>query len=184
MAVTLSTDQYVDPLESEAVLKTVTLNNTTFLVGRKGTGKSTVFAKAQIELRKRQDVISIYVDVAILHELLSNNEPAIQSLQEAKISESVFRAHSLRKNFLAAVISDLVKELNRAYEARSLVQRWVGKARLYRDVITELEKLATDVKSARLSQEEIPILRLISTKAKEEQRRESPRGPAQSWKPN
>ena len=48
---------YVDPLESDAVLKTVMLNNTTFLVGRKGTGKSTVFAKAQLELRKRLDVI-------------------------------------------------------------------------------------------------------------------------------
>src|ERR1700681_3224322 len=32
---------YVDPLESDAVLKTVLQNNTTFLVGRKGTGKST-----------------------------------------------------------------------------------------------------------------------------------------------
>ncbi len=54
---------YVDPLESDAVLKTVLLNNTTFLIGRKGTGKSTVFAKAQIELRKRTDAISIYLDV-------------------------------------------------------------------------------------------------------------------------
>src|ERR1700720_1880256 len=61
---------YVDPLESDAVLKTVLLNNTTFLVGRKGTGKSTVFAKAQIELRKRTDAISVYLDVKSLHELL------------------------------------------------------------------------------------------------------------------
>ena len=111
---------YVDPLESDAVLKTVTLNNTTFLVGRKGTGKSTVFAKAQIELRKRQDAISIYVDVKSLHELLTNGEPAVQTLHDAKISEPVFRAHSLRKNFLAAVIGDLIKELKRAYESRSL----------------------------------------------------------------
>ena len=53
---------YVDPLESDAVLKTVLLNNTTFLVGRKGTGKSTVFAKAQVELRKQADAVSVYVD--------------------------------------------------------------------------------------------------------------------------
>jgi hypothetical protein len=158
---------YVDPLESDAVLKTVTLNHTTFLVGRKGTGKSTVFAKAQIELRKRPDAISIYVDVKSLHELLSNNEAAVQSLQDAKISEPVFRAHSLRKNFLAAVIGDLIKELKRAYETRSLIQRWIGTARGYNDIIAELEQLATDVKSAKLSQEEIPILRMISVKAKE-----------------
>ncbi len=123
---------YVDPLESDAVLKTVTLNNTTFLVGRKGTGKSTVFAKAQIELRKRTDAISIYVDVKSLHELLATNEAAVQSLHDASISEPVLRAHNLRKNFLAAVVSDLIKELKGAYETRSLVERWIGKARGYR----------------------------------------------------
>src|SRR5713101_6069107 len=117
---------YVDPLESDAVLKTVLLNNTTFLVGRKGTGKSTVFAKAQIELRKREDAISVYIDVKSLHELLSTNEAAVQSLQDASISEPVFRAHSLRKGFLGAVISDLIKELKGAYESRSLIQRWIG----------------------------------------------------------
>src|SRR5580692_680491 len=68
---------YVDPLESDAVLKTVLLNNTTFLVGRKGTGKSTVFAKAQIELRKRTDAISVYVDVKSLHELLTTTSSRI-----------------------------------------------------------------------------------------------------------
>jgi DNA-binding MarR family transcriptional regulator len=158
---------YVDPLESDAVLKTVTLNNTTFLVGRKGTGKSTVFAKAQIELRKRTDAISIYVDVKSLHELLSTNEAVVQSLHEASISEPVFRAHSLRKNFLAAVISDLIKELKDAYESRSLVERWVGKARGYHEIIGELERMAVEVRAGKLSQEEIPILRMISAKTKE-----------------
>ena len=158
---------YVDALESDAVLKTVLLNNTTFLVGRKGTGKSTVFAKAQLELRKRADAISVYVDVKSLHELLVTNEAAIQSIQDASISEPVFRAHGLRKNFLGAVISDLIKELRRAYETRSLVQRWIGQARGYHDVISELEELATNVKVAKLSQEEIPILRTISAKTKD-----------------
>jgi hypothetical protein len=158
---------YVDPLESDAVLKTVLLNNTTFLVGRKGTGKSTIFAKAQLELRKREDAVSVYIDVKSLHELLSTSEAAIQSLQDLQISEPVFRAHSLRKAFLGAVISDLIQELRRAYETRSLFQRWVGSARGYSEVIAELEQLATDVKTAKLSQEEVPILRVISAKTKE-----------------
>jgi len=158
---------YVDPLESDAVLKTVLLNNTTFVVGRKGTGKSTVFAKAQLELRKRQDAISVYVDVKSLHELLVSNEAAVQAIQDASISEPIFHAHSLRKSFLGAVISDLIRELKRAYENRSLVQRWIGNARGYSQVISELERLAADVKTAKLSQEEIPILRTISAKTKE-----------------
>jgi hypothetical protein len=157
---------YVDPLESNAVLKTVLLNNTTFLVGRKGTGKSTIFAKAQIDLRKRADAISVYIDVKSLHELLSTNEAVVQSIKDASISDSVFRAHTLRKTFLSAVISDLIKELRRAYEGRSLIQRWMGSARGYAEVIGELERISTDVRVAKLSQEEIPILRTISAKSK------------------
>lgn len=45
---------YVDPLPGDAVLKSVLSSNTTFLLGRKGTGKSTVFAKAQSELRDQK----------------------------------------------------------------------------------------------------------------------------------
>lgn len=157
---------YVDPLESDAVLKTVLLNNTTFLIGRKGTGKSTVFAKAQFELRKRKDAISIYIDVKSLHELLSTTEAAVQNLKDNLISEPVFRAHSLRKAFLGAVLSDLVKELRKAYESRSLFERWIGEVRRYQEIILELEDIATDVKIAKLSQEEIPILRTISAKTK------------------
>jgi MoxR-like ATPase len=122
---------YVDPLESNAVLKTVLRNNATFLIGRKGTGKSTVFAKAQAELRKLTDVISVYVDVKSLHELLTTSEVPIQALADTEISEPVYRAHLLRKSFLGAVIADLIKELNRAYETRSLVDRWLGRKRQY-----------------------------------------------------
>ena len=37
---------YVDPLPGDAILNSVLSSNTTFLLGRKGTGKSTIFAKA------------------------------------------------------------------------------------------------------------------------------------------
>ena len=47
---------YVDPLPDDAVLQSILSSNTTFLLGRKGTGKSTVFARAQSDLRKRKDV--------------------------------------------------------------------------------------------------------------------------------
>src|ERR1700722_19396680 len=77
---------YVDPLESDAVLKTVVLNDATLLVGRERTGKSTVSSKAKIELRKREDAVSVYVHVKSLLELLSTNEVVVQSLQEATIS--------------------------------------------------------------------------------------------------
>ena len=45
---------YVDPLPEDDVLKTVLRPHTTFVIGRKGTGKSTVFQRLQHELRKTQ----------------------------------------------------------------------------------------------------------------------------------
>ncbi len=158
---------YVDPLPSNAILKTILLNNTTFIIGRKGTGKSTIFAKAQSEIRKSSDTISIYVDVKSLHELLTTSDVPIKALGDAEISDSVYRAHLLRKGFLGSVIADLIKELKASYEKSSIFDRWLGQKRQYKDVVETLERLALEVKSTKLSQEEIPILRMISAKTKE-----------------
>lgn len=43
---------YVDPLPHDHVLQTMLKPNTTFLTGRKGTGKSTIFQRVQHELRE------------------------------------------------------------------------------------------------------------------------------------
>ncbi|MBE4749775.1 transcriptional regulator [Corallococcus sp. ZKHCc1 1396] len=158
---------YVDPLPSDAILKTVLLNNTTFIVGRKGTGKSTIFAKAQSELRKSKDSISIYVDVKSLHELLTTSEAPVKTIDDAEISETVYRAHLLRKGFLGSIIADLIKELSTSYQKSSLFDRWLGQKRQYKDAVESLEALAATVKSTKLTQAEIPILRIISAKTKE-----------------
>ena len=64
---------YVDPLHGEAVLNTMLSSSTTFISGRKGTGKSTVFAKAQSRMRDRKDLLSVYVDVKALYDTDSVN---------------------------------------------------------------------------------------------------------------
>jgi hypothetical protein len=167
---------YVDPLESNAVLNTVLLNSTTFLVGRKGTGKSTVFVKAQVELRKRSDVASIYIDVKSLYELLSSSEAVAQSVSGAGVSEPVLRAHLLRKSFLSAVLADLVRELRKAYQDSSLLDRWIGSARSYQAVIGDLDDLSSAMSAGGLTSEELPILQIISAKTKTaESRKESAR---------
>ena len=161
---------YVDPLPSNAVLKTVMQNNTTFLVGRKGTGKSTIFAKAQFELRKRTDVVSIYIDVKSLHEVLTISDAVSQITQSnEEISTEIYQAHRLRKSFLATVISELISELNKAYEKQSYIERWKTKGRKYVDVLKELQELAEKVKHGELTDEEIPILKVISSKINKSQ---------------
>jgi hypothetical protein len=165
---------YVDPLDGNAVLQTVLSNNTTFLVGRKGTGKSTVFAKAQSDIRKRTDLISVYIDVKSVYELVNSTEPPIQNLGDAQVSHEVLRVHCLRKAFLGAVLSGLIKEIGDAAENLSLWDRWMGKKRDYQDIQSQLGQLANNVKTAKLTEQEVPILRLITRKTKDrEERKES-----------
>jgi hypothetical protein len=59
---------YVDPLPNNGVLATTLRSNTTFIIGRKGTGKSTIFPRAQHEIRKAKDRISVYLDVKTIFE--------------------------------------------------------------------------------------------------------------------
>src|SRR5688572_4769679 len=66
--VSLIEDLYVDPLPEEQVLQTIKRANTTFVVGRKGTGKSTIFQRLQSELRKSRAQTSAYVDIKTIFE--------------------------------------------------------------------------------------------------------------------
>jgi len=59
---------YVDPLDSDFVLKSCLRPNTTMLIGRKGTRKSTIIARLQHEYRKDNDKLSLYIDVKSLSE--------------------------------------------------------------------------------------------------------------------
>ena len=91
---------YVDPLRGDAVLQTVLSGSTTFLIGRKGTGKSTVIAKAQSDIRKRKDLISVYIDVKSIYELVNASDTPVQIVRDAQISQEILRIH-------AACISNL-----------------------------------------------------------------------------
>src|SRR5690606_38192531 len=95
---------YVDALPGNAVLNSVLSSNTTFLLGRKGTGKSTVFAKAQSTLREKGEIISVYVDVKSLIEVLDSNSSPTYELESMGISLVAYRTHLLRKAMLGRVI--------------------------------------------------------------------------------
>lgn len=88
---------YVDPLHGEAVLNTMLSSSTTFISGRKGTGKSTVFAKAQSRMRDRKDLLSVYVDVKALYDTVNASEVPLIDVREIEISPELYRSHMLRK---------------------------------------------------------------------------------------
>ena len=160
---------YVDPLPSDAVLNHILSANTTFLLGRKGTGKSTVFAKAQSEIRKKDKEISIYVDVKAIYDLVNTHDVPIQQIPN--VSEEILHIHLLRKVFLSRVIIDLLKELEESFSKLSLFDRWIGKKRYYQDVFEKLEKIKRNIDAGKTTASEIPVLKIISKKTKDQKKK-------------
>jgi DNA-binding MarR family transcriptional regulator len=67
-------DIYTDLLPNNGIINKLNLPRTTILVGRKGTGKSTIFQKSQKDLIENNKCISIYIDVKTLYD---NSSPSI-----------------------------------------------------------------------------------------------------------
>lgn len=115
---------YVDPLPNDHILQTLLKRNTTFIVGRKGTGKSTVFLRAQHGLLKDKNVMSTYVDIKTVYESAQVDSAmidAIRSQDQALPADHVHRLLLLR-SFLKAVVAgirdDMAEQLRTSWRAR------------------------------------------------------------------
>ncbi len=169
---------YVDPLPNDAVLNSVLSSNTTFLLGRKGTGKSTVFARAQSVLRARKDLLSTYIDVKSLYDIINAAEVPIRTVDAADVDTGICRAHLLRKAFLGAVISELLKEIDHLCSDMSLWDVWRGKRKSLVDLRGKLSGLQSRAKEVKLTEQELPILQQINRKWKSRQQSEHSEGSA------
>lgn len=105
-------DLYVDPLDNDLILKSMLKNNTTLLIGRKGTGKSTIINRFQHEIRKSTNKLSLYIDVKALFEQtkksyfnVNNSELHLSSEDLDKLSLYVF--------FIDKIIDEIKKEIKK-----------------------------------------------------------------------
>ena len=166
---------YVDPLPADAILNSVLSSNTTFLLGRKGTGKSTVFAQAQAVLRSRNDAISTYVDVKSLYDVVDAGDVS-QVRDSTEVDEGVSRAHMLRKEFLGKVMAELLKEVDNVCQEMSIWDRWSGKRKSYDDLREKLTTLQVRIREAVLEEHELPVLQQITRSWKTRQQHEALQG--------
>lgn len=164
---------YVDPLPNDAVLTSVISGNTTFLIGRKGTGKSTVFAKAQNLIREKEDLISIYIDVKTVYETIQVSDVSSISVAQSGISSDVLQAHLLRKNFLKTTLSEILKEVEKESEKMSRLDRWRGKTKSLEELQKSISELKTTLNYSGLKSEELPTLSKLIKKHKVKDQSES-----------
>jgi DNA-binding MarR family transcriptional regulator len=104
---------YVDPLPNEHVYQTMLKPNTTFIMGRKGTGKSTVFQRARHGLRTAAGSTSAYIDIKTVYESSQVDGTLLEKLGrlDSSLSSDALKQLLLYQAFIKAVISAIRGEL-------------------------------------------------------------------------
>lgn len=112
---------YVDPLPNEHILKTIVNANTTFLIGRKGTGKSTIFQRAQHEFDNDKKTTWAYIDIKSLFESSTSEIIGTTHIDETGIlkPETIQKLHVFR-----CFMTELIKEIKKQIENRVNSNVW------------------------------------------------------------
>lgn len=104
-------DLYVDLLPNDIILERCLQNNTTFLIGRKGTGKSTLFLKLENEYRKQNFYFPCYIDVKTVYES-SQAENINSSHLQNFLSPEELERYLLQRTFIQNVLKAIYSEID------------------------------------------------------------------------
>lgn len=157
---------YTDLLPNELVLKKALLNNTTFFIGRKGTGKSTIFLRLEQELRKKENYISCYLDVKTIYEKSQAQYSSIDQVKEI-IPEELIHKYLTERTFIQNTLNAIQEELSNKYNSlgEKFAKHFVTtRPEAVKERIDELQQKIIDNKT--LESIEIPLLKRIASKYK------------------
>lgn len=131
---------YVDPLPNQTIFKQVISDSTIFLIGRKGTGKSTVFARAQEYFRHQKMEVSVYIDVKTLY--------GKSIAQELKLSGETDNIQKLLllQNFISDVLNELISELEKNLDNKNLLGRLLNSSK-FKEVKKELTIIKNKIRN-------------------------------------
>lgn len=153
---------YTDLLPSEHILKKSLKDNTTYLVGRKGTGKSTIFLRIEQELRKNDFYLPCYIDVKTVYESAQTEYINLDYLTEYLDPKSL-QKYLIERSFLQSVLSRLLVEINLRYDTffhNILGAISTTKSKKVKEKIEALKNKIEDNEA--LKEIEIPIIKNIA----------------------
>ncbi|MGA9293314.1 MAG: hypothetical protein WBV81_11990 [Ignavibacteriaceae bacterium] len=99
-------------LPKDQILNSCLKDNTTYLIGRKGTGKSTIFLKLQQEIRKDPKTISCYIDTFSIYDSSRSEFISLDYLKDI-IPQNILHNYLLERNFLQNVLKEIKEELDK-----------------------------------------------------------------------
>lgn len=141
---------YVDALPNNAILEKMLLKKTTFLVGKRGTGKSTIVARAQHQIRKEKESLSVYINAKTVFELSKGTTSVSEEIDEI-LNTKELKQLIILKTFLEEFLKSLKEELQS--ESNSVFTWLNRKARDRRidAIVQEIEQVFTDRASLNIS---------------------------------
>jgi DNA-binding PadR family transcriptional regulator len=135
---------YTDLLPNNGVISKVVLPRTTVLVGRKGTGKSTIFQKAQIELDKNKKYLTIYIDVKSLYD---NSSPKLPKEIESLPDSKELIKYLIYSNFVKEIILKTKEKLREQVEKNYIINVLNLTEIVLMDVYSELDNIERDIEN-------------------------------------
>lgn len=157
---------YTDLLPNEQILKACLTDNTTFLIGRKGTGKSTIFLKLQREYRKRGNILPCYIDAKTIFESSQTEFIGIEHIEDIISGDSLSK-YILERNFIQSILQSLIEEIQKKSDTfLEKIKQFLGLAGV--NIVKEkLQKLNNSIdNNDHLKSIEVPSLQQISVRRK------------------
>lgn len=157
---------YTDLLPSDHILKKSLKDNTTYLVGRKGTGKSTIFLRIEQELRKNDSYLPCYIDVKTVYESAQTEYLNLDYLKEYLDTKSL-QKYLIERGFLQSVLATVIDELNIRYDTFfQKILEAIGDTKAQK-VKTQLATIKSKIEDNEILKEiEIPIIKNIALNKK------------------
>lgn len=140
---TLSAQLYVDLLPQDHILETCLKENTTFLIGRKGTGKSTIFLKLEAELKKQNRIFPCYIDVKTIYDSCKPTSSFIEASGSQYLDS--YKRYLWEAGFIKAIIESILEKIDSGFIKGNFFQKlFLGEDKKTR-IKQELEVLNTQI---------------------------------------
>jgi len=155
---------YTDLLPNDYILKKSLQENTTFLIGRKGTGKSTIFLRLEQELRGMKGYLPCYLDVKTLYESSQSGLSGTRSLENMFDTEALNK-YLIERAFIQIILTKIIDEVSSKFNSASnKIFQALGVSKVD-EVKEKLAELKNNIKDNQYIEKiELPLLQTIISK--------------------
>lgn len=152
---------YTDLLPNDFILQKSLKENTTFLIGRKGTGKSTIFLRLEQELREKKGYLPCYLDVKTIYEASQTRLSKINEIEKL-LPADIVEKYLIERSFIQSILSAIIAEVSKKFDSRiDKLLEIIGVIQV-ESVKEKLEELKNNLEDNKyLEKIEIPILQSI-----------------------